>query len=179
MCRSDYPCDDPTDEDNCRNQGAEADHAENHEKRVAHWFIRQRKGRVQSLRDSSRAGNISYDLVDIARQPWASTPDELERLRFDARSLLTTWGDRKASDGASLHDYGNKDWSGLTGDYYKARWQAHFNALKQQLRTGTPAAPIDWFTLGERWNRSTGTYASVPSGDSRQIALQIALEVER
>jgi alpha-N-acetylglucosaminidase len=112
-------------------------------------------------------------------QPWASTPHELERLRFDARSLLTTWGDRKASEGASLHDYGNKDWSGLTGDYYKARWQAYFNALKQQLRTGTPAAPIDWFAFGERWNRNTGTYGTVPSGDSRQIALQIAHEVVR
>jgi alpha-N-acetylglucosaminidase len=110
-------------------------------------------------------------------QPWASTPDELERLRFDARSLLTTWGDRKASEGASLHDYGNKDWSGLTGDYYKARWQAYFNALKQQLRTGIPAAPIDWFAFGERWSRNSGAYTTVPSGDSRQVALQIAQEV--
>ena len=112
-------------------------------------------------------------------QPWASTPDELERVRFDARSLLTTWGDRKASEGAGLHDYGNKDWSGLTRDYYKARWQAYFKALKQQLRTGIPAAPIDWFAFGERWNRSSGTYTTVPVGDSRQIALQIAQEVGR
>jgi alpha-N-acetylglucosaminidase (NAGLU)-like protein len=112
-------------------------------------------------------------------QPWASTPDELERLRFDARSLLTTWGDRKAGEGASLHDYGNKDWSGLTGDYYKARWQAYFNALQQQLRTGIPAAPIDWFAFGERWSRNSGAYTTVPTGDSRQIALQIAQEVVR
>jgi alpha-N-acetylglucosaminidase len=110
-------------------------------------------------------------------QPWASTPDELGRLRFDARSLLTTWGDRNASEGASLHDYGNKDWSGLTGDYYKARWQAYFNALREQLRTGTPAAPIDWFAFGERWNRDTSTYTTVPTGDSRQIASQIAREL--
>jgi len=112
-------------------------------------------------------------------QPWASTPDELERLRFDARSLLTTWGDRKAGEGASLHDYGNKDWSGLTGDYYKARWQAYFNALQQQLRAGIPAAPIDWFAFGERWSRNSGAYTTVPTGDSRQIALQIAQEVVR
>jgi alpha-N-acetylglucosaminidase len=78
-----------------------------------------------------------------------------------------------------LHDYGNKDWSGLTGDYYKARWQAYFNALKQQLRTGIPAAPIDWFGFGERWSRNAGTYTTVPTGDSRQIALQIAQEVAR
>ena len=42
---------------------------------------------------------------------------------YDARSILTTWGDRKASEGADLHDYGNKDWAGLTRDYYLPRWK--------------------------------------------------------
>ena len=111
--------------------------------------------------------------------PWASTPDELIRLQWDARSLLTTWGDRHASEEASLHDYGNKDWSGLTADYYKARWQAYFESLKQQLRTGTAAAPIDWFSFGERWNRDTRSYPSVPTGDARRIAAEIAQEIGR
>ena len=30
--------------------------------------------------------------------PWASSPAELDRLNYDARSILTTWGDRKASE---------------------------------------------------------------------------------
>jgi alpha-N-acetylglucosaminidase len=111
-------------------------------------------------------------------QPWASSPDEARRLAFDARSLLTTWGDRHASEEASLHDYGNKDWSGLTGDYYKARWQAYFDSLRQQLRTGTAASPIDWFAFGERWNRDGRAYPTAPMGDSRQIAAQIAREVQ-
>jgi alpha-N-acetylglucosaminidase len=110
-------------------------------------------------------------------EPWASTPEELRRLRIDARSLLTTWGDRHASEEASLHDYGNKDWSGLTGDYYKARWQDYFSTLKEQLRTGVPAAPIDWFDFGKRWNRDFANYTTVPTGDPRQIALQIAREL--
>jgi len=107
-------------------------------------------------------------------QSWSSNPDELRRLNFDARSLLTTWGDRHASEEANLHDYGNKDWSGLTGDYYKARWQAYFNSLQQQLSTGTPATPIDWFALGEKWNRGTNTYPTVAAGDPRQVATRIA-----
>ncbi|MBS0419628.1 MAG: alpha-N-acetylglucosaminidase [Proteobacteria bacterium] len=110
---------------------------------------------------------------------WASTPEELVRLQLDARSLLTTWGDRHASEAADLHDYGNKDWSGLTADYYKARWQAYFESLKQQLRTGAAAAPIDWFAFGERWNRDTRVYPSVPTGDARQIAGEIAQEIGR
>lgn len=106
-------------------------------------------------------------------QAWALNPDELRRLSFDARSLLTTWGDRHASEAANLHDYGNKDWAGLTGDYYKARWQAYFDCLKEQLRTGTRAPAIDWFAFGERWNRDTHTYPTVPSGDPRQVASRI------
>jgi alpha-N-acetylglucosaminidase len=110
---------------------------------------------------------------------WASTPDELVRLQLDARSLLTTWGDRHASEEASLHDYGNKDWSGLTADYYEARWRAYFDSLKQQLRTGTKAAPIDWFAFGERWNRETRSYPGVPTGDARRLAREIAEEIGR
>lgn len=106
-------------------------------------------------------------------QPWSSNPDELRRLNFDARSLLTTWGDRHASEAANLHDYGNKDWSGLTGDYYRARWQTYFDALQEQLRSGSPAPTIDWFAFGERWNRDTRTYPTVATGDPRQMAARI------
>ena len=49
--------------------------------------------------------------------PWASSPAELAQLNYDARSILTTWGDRKASE-FGLHEYANRDWAGLTADYY-------------------------------------------------------------
>jgi alpha-N-acetylglucosaminidase len=105
---------------------------------------------------------------------WASTPAELARLNYDARSILTTWGDRKASDSAQLHDYGNKDWAGLTRDYYRVRWAAYFHSLDDELRTGHAAAPIDWFALGDAWNRGTQHYPDQPHGDARQIAAGIA-----
>jgi alpha-N-acetylglucosaminidase len=106
--------------------------------------------------------------------PWASTPDERTRLDVDARSILTTWGDRKASEGASLHDYGNKDWAGLTRDYYRLRWESYFRALDQELRTGVPAKPIDWFAMGDAWNHGTQGYADQPTGDAYTIAALVA-----
>ncbi|MBV8852106.1 MAG: alpha-N-acetylglucosaminidase [Sinobacteraceae bacterium] len=105
---------------------------------------------------------------------WASTPAELVRLNYDARSILTTWGDRKASDVAHLHDYGNKDWAGLTRDYYRVRWATYFRSLDNELRTGQPAVPIDWYALGEAWNRGTQHYSDQPHGDPRQVAARIA-----
>ena len=98
----------------------------------------------------------------------------ISRLEYDARSLLTTWGDRKASEDAHLHDYGNRDWAGLTHDYYRARWARYFRSLDEELRTGHPAAPIDWFALGEAWNRGTQRYPDRPRGDPRAAAGRVA-----
>jgi alpha-N-acetylglucosaminidase len=113
-------------------------------------------------------------------RPWASSLEEAAILDYDARSILTTWGDRKASEGAELHDYGNKDWAGLTRDYYRARWQKYFESLDAELRTGSPGAPIDWFALGDAWNHSTRPYSDQPHGDAYTIAkrIEIALNLE-
>jgi alpha-N-acetylglucosaminidase len=105
---------------------------------------------------------------------WASTPVERTRLDYDARSLLTTWGDRKASEGAALHDYGNRDWAGLTRDYYRVRWARYFRSLDEELRTGHRAQPIDWFALGEAWNRGTQRYPDQPRGDAYGVAKRVA-----
>jgi Alpha-N-acetylglucosaminidase (NAGLU) tim-barrel domain/Alpha-N-acetylglucosaminidase (NAGLU) C-terminal domain/Alpha-N-acetylglucosaminidase (NAGLU) N-terminal domain len=107
-------------------------------------------------------------------RPWASSLEEAARLEYDARSILTTWGDRKASEGADLHDYGNKDWAGLTRDYYRARWQTYFDSLDAELRTGSPGGPIDWFALGDAWNHGTQRYSDRPRGDAYAIAKRIA-----
>jgi alpha-N-acetylglucosaminidase len=111
--------------------------------------------------------------LDRARG-WASSAEELRRLDYDARSILTTWGERRASEGADLHDYGNKDWAGLTHDYYMKRWQVYFAALDDELRTGVAAKPIDWFALGEEWNRGKQRYPTLPQGDTYELAAETA-----
>jgi alpha-N-acetylglucosaminidase len=109
---------------------------------------------------------------------WAASAEERVRLDYDARSILTTWGDRKASEGADLHDYGNKDWAGLTRDYYRQRWEVYFAALDKELSTGVAAKPIDWFALGDAWNRGRQTYATKPQGDAYAIANRLAHELD-
>ena len=106
--------------------------------------------------------------------PWASTPEEGARLNYDARSILTTWGDRNASEGADLHDYGNRDWAGLTRDYYRVRWQTYFASLDAELSTGVHDKPVDWFELGDAWNHDSHPYPSRPHGDAYVIATRIA-----
>jgi alpha-N-acetylglucosaminidase len=105
--------------------------------------------------------------------PWASSPAELDRLNYDARSILTTWGDRKASE-YGLHEYGNRDWAGLTSDYYMVRWQMYFDSLSTSLDTGEAPKTIDWYGFGDRWNHSQKAYDATPRGDSYDAALAIA-----
>ena len=104
---------------------------------------------LMDLQDRLLASDRSFLLGTwLARvPPWASSRAERARLDFDARSILTVWGDRQASEGARLHDYGNKDWAGLTRDYYRMRWQKYFDALDESLRTGAAPRAIDWFAL--------------------------------
>lgn len=110
-------------------------------------------------------------------RPWASNLTEFARLEYDARSILTTWGSRKASENGELHDYGNKDWAGLTRDYYRVRWQTYFESLDAELRSGSPAVPIDWYALGDAWNHSTQCYSGRPHGDAYAIATRIAMDI--
>ncbi|GLQ96734.1 alpha-N-acetylglucosaminidase [Dyella mobilis] len=131
---------------------------------------------LMDLQDQLLASNRFFLVGSwLARvDSWASTPEEGTRLAYDARSLLTTWGDRKASEDGGLHDYGNKDWAGLTRDYYRLRWETYFRSLDDALRTGTAPKQIDWFAMGDAWNHGTQHYTDQPAGDAYAIASLVA-----
>jgi alpha-N-acetylglucosaminidase len=57
------------------------------------------------------------------------TPKEKDLYEFNARDLVTIWGGRDNP----LHEYSNRQWSGLIKGFYKARWEMFFNALNQSL----------------------------------------------
>lgn len=73
-----------------------------------------------------------------------------------------------------MHDYGNKDWAGLTRDYYRMRWQKYFAALDESLRAGAAPKAIDWFALGDRWSHGRQSYAAQPRGNTYALAAQVA-----
>lgn len=134
--------------------------------------------RMMDLEDTLLATNSSFLLgpwLD-AVSPWAASEDESRRLQYDARSILTTWGDRVASE-AGLHDYGNRDWAGLMSGYYRPRWQQYFKELADSMKQGRSPRTVDWFQFGERWNRSRTQYATHPQGNSWLATNQAAQEL--
>jgi len=77
---------------------------------------------------------------DFLLGPWLSsarsngtTPEEKAIYERNARDLITLWGDANSP----LHEYSNRQWSGLLNDFYKARWQQFFDLLHHSLRAGT------------------------------------------
>ena len=103
---------------------------------------------------------------------WSSTPTDLAHIEYDAHSILTTWGDRTASQ--QLHEYGNRDWAGLIDTYYAPRWKLYFDSLDKALTTNTPPKPIDWYAFGDTWNRNPQTFPPNPTGDTYTAARAIA-----
>lgn len=67
-----------------------------------------------------------------AAQSWANTIGSSELIAFNARSQVTVW----QIDSPSLNDYAAKEWSGLTGSYYRGRWAIFVSALEKATRTG-------------------------------------------
>ncbi|MEU9194880.1 alpha-N-acetylglucosaminidase [Streptomyces hundungensis] len=104
---------------------------------------------------------------------WGATASERDRLAQDALSLLTVWGPRAAADGGTLHDYANREWSGLVGGLYTLRWRTCFATLTTALTTGRPPAPVDWYALEDTWVRTHPVYRTEPKGDIVKVAREV------
>lgn len=108
---------------------------------------------------------------------WAENSREQRKLEYDVRSILTTWGDRRASE-SGLHDYANRDWSGLTHDFYRRRWQVFFEDLRRSIDSKNPPESVDWYALGDAWNRRARQYPMHPVGDPHTVARRVRKELE-
>lgn len=117
---------------------------------------------------------------DFMLGPWiadarscGTTAGEKALYERNARDLITLWGGAESP----LHEYANRQWSGLINDFYKKRWQQFFHMLQQSLRTNTePALKLfeqnikawEW-----RWVNEQKSFAVQPAGSSISKAREI------
>jgi Alpha-N-acetylglucosaminidase (NAGLU) tim-barrel domain/Alpha-N-acetylglucosaminidase (NAGLU) C-terminal domain/Alpha-N-acetylglucosaminidase (NAGLU) N-terminal domain len=95
---------------------------------------------------------------------------ELERT---ARVLVTVWGGRATADAGNLHEYANRDWSGLIADFYLPRWKTYLDEVAGALAEGRPPATIDWFAFEEPWTRDRKAYPVNPAADPFRTARRV------
>ncbi|MDB4919699.1 alpha-N-acetylglucosaminidase [Mucilaginibacter sp.] len=62
------------------------------------------------------------------------TDEEKNLYEFNARDLITLWGDKESG----LREYSNRQWAGLIKGYYKPRWELYFSQLDKAMTSNTP-----------------------------------------
>ena len=94
---------------------------------------------------------------------------------FNARALITTWaGSRDGADKGGLRDYSNKQWAGLTADFYAKRWGLWVKQAIDTLNHKPVTAP-DWFRLENRWTWERTDYPQTPQDIDLKAAAQQVL----
>lgn len=97
-------------------------------------------------------------------------PQEKDHYEWNARTLITTWGDRAASD--ALHDYAHREWNGILRDFYYNRWKIWIDRTAKELR-GDSHQDIDWYGVEEVWTKQRNPYPAEPEGECIKTARRI------
>ena len=106
--------------------------------------------------------------IEAARN-LGTTDAEKDLYEWNARTQITTWGNRVCADDGGLRDYAHKEWNGILKDFYYKRWAAYFDSLDNQLN-GKPEVKIDFYAMEEPWTKQTNQYSSKPEGDCVEMA---------
>lgn len=83
----------------------------------------------------------------------AKNSDDFSRKLYvwNAKILITTWGSYEQSEKGRLHDYSNRQWSGLIKSFYKPRWERWIEERKRELEGEDFEESINWFEWEWNW----------------------------
>jgi alpha-N-acetylglucosaminidase len=104
---------------------------------------------------------------------WGKTAQEKDLYEFNARDLITLWGDRNSP----LHDYACRQWSGLLKGFYKPRWEMFFHEVDSSMEAHTavnmPAFDKQVKDWEWKWVHGHEHYPVFTTGDPVQVAREM------
>lgn len=99
--------------------------------------------------------------------------EEKEYYKKNARTLITTWGER----GQHLNDYANRSLSGLTMGYYAPRWQMFINSVCDALENGTEFDEKKFKEISKDfeydWAENDFVYSHTPRKDGVEMSKKL------
>ena len=100
---------------------------------------------------------------------------DVDLLEWNARAQISTWFPTPPAPTNGLYDYANKQWAGITRDYYLRRYTLLAVRADAALAAGAPvdakAFAGDLAALGAAWTTATApTYPAEPVGDAVALA---------
>lgn len=105
-----------------------------------------------------------------------STPEEKDLYEWNARTQITTWGNRYCADTGGLRDYAHKEWNGLLRDFYYKRWEAWWRMLQGVLDGRRKLEQIDWYAMEEPWTKAHNPYPAEAEGEPIEVAKAVFKE---
>lgn len=102
-------------------------------------------------------------LADARR--WAGNDEERRLYEWNARNLITLWG----PPNSVLHEYANRQWSGMFESFYRPRWERFLEGHRAALVSGKPfdgaAFEREICAWEDEWNRREDVHPTTPQGD--------------
>ncbi len=127
-------------------------------------------GDLDELLATSEHFLVGRWLEDAKR--WGATDDERAKLEWNARRVLTLWG-----QGTHLRDYAWKEWSGLLAGFYAKRWEIFFRRRQEALDSGRAfdqaACHKEILQFENDWSASRESYPAESHGDSIEVARRL------
>jgi len=103
---------------------------------------------------------------------WGTTDQERAKFQWNARRVLTLWG-----QGPAIDDYARKEWSGMLSGYYLKRWELFLHELAQSLSRNQPFDGKQFHQELRKWmaqwSDQQETYPTEPHGDSVAVAQKL------
>ena len=108
--------------------------------------------------------------IGMARDKAAGNQEERNLYERNARNIITTWGDKNNL----LHDYAQRQYGGMMGDFNYTRWKIYLDTVVAQLMgKKVSSAETRIRQYEERWVYSQNDYPRQPIGDTLAIARKI------
>jgi alpha-N-acetylglucosaminidase len=105
--------------------------------------------------------------IELARS-WGNNETEKSYFEFQARTLITLWGDRAGAN--ELHDYAAREWDGMIQDFYRPRWESYINVLRWCLVTGNKPMDYNRYDVEFFFTIMSKDYPTEPYGDLKVAA---------
>jgi alpha-N-acetylglucosaminidase len=103
---------------------------------------------------------------------WGTTPQEKDLFEWNARRVLTLWGETTL-----LRDYSRRNWAGMFSGFYMPRWEMFIKAMQNSLDNNTDfdekavtAKIVDWELA---WADKKDIYPKEPIGDCVEVSLEL------
>lgn len=103
---------------------------------------------------------------------WGETPAEKDRMEWNARRILTMWGETIA-----IRDYATREWSGMLTGCYLPRWEKFLAAADAALASGkdfnSSTVDVEGDKWVSRWSDQHESYPTQPHGDSIKVSQRL------